>query len=256
MKFREAKECFEVRLYQWAQSELVAEGGRSFSAFASCNGFPMKVGLFFETLSAQERLLFGSALLQRRHQEAVAILGEASAPEYVDILRRFDRWTTLSIPHSDKLLATTLEGEFPTQMASRRCLKKAMKDHYLRAFGGDQLPHDPLEPKAEGIRVRSKCRGWVVVTTFEFGRWQPEITYEHDIWTGQWITKESPPVLFANCIGFRLNYGIELGVGSGWDRLREDQVNPACVEIVEHCRRMFVRFPVLLEGLELESLTP
>ena len=32
-------------------------------------------------------------------------------------------------------------------------------------------------------------------------------------------------------------------------------IEPTCVEIIGHCRRMLDVFPKLLEGLELESLT-
>lgn len=100
-----------------------------------------------------------------------------------------------------------------------------------------------------------KCHGWIIKTWFDFGRWAPEIRLEHKVWTGKWITKEQPAVLFANCIGFQLNYGNEIGIGSGWENITVENVDPTCAEIIGHSRRMFDVLPKLLEGLDLELLT-
>ena len=112
----------------------------------------------------------------------------------------------------------------------------------------------PTEGNSDML-FRTRCRGWIIKTSFEFGRWAPEITYDHCIWTGKWVTKEEPPVLFANCIGFRLNYGSDIGIGSGWEKVSIENVEAVCTEIIGHCRRMLDVLPKLLEGLDLESLT-
>jgi len=139
-------------------------------------------------------------------------------------------------------------------LATRRQLKKAMKEHFIATFGDKWLPPDPLD-KSGDLQFSMKCRGWIVGTSFDFGRWTPEITYDHSIWTGKWITKEEPAVLFANCIGFRLNYGNDIGIGSGWENITVENIKYVCAEIIGHCQQMFDIFPKLLEGLDLELLT-
>lgn len=91
-------------------------------------------------------------------------------------------------------------------------------------------------------------------TRFEFGRWEPEVDYFHNIWTGEWIDHQHPPVLYANCIGFGLNYGNEIGIGSGWEQVTFNNLDETCSEFMSHCQLKFEAFPAILKGLELDVL--
>ncbi len=97
--------------------------------------------------------------------------------------------------------------------------------------------------------------GWFVRTYFSFGRWGPEIICDHQIWNGRFVSATEPEVLPANSLRICVSYGGELGIGSLWDCLTADEVEPASQEVVEHCRKMFGALPTLLTGLEPETLT-
>ena len=115
-----------------------------------------------------------------------------------------------------------LRNEDPkVKFASRKQLKKAVKRHFLAAFGHQYMPESSV---TDDMRFRMRCRGWIISTEFDFGRWYPEIRYRHYIRTGKSITKEEPPVLLANSLAFQLAYGYEIGFGSGWTFLAEEEV--------------------------------
>ena len=253
MKYSEAKTKFDIRLYQWAKTAQQMEIQESFPSFRLCNSWVAKTCLFFQGLNPHSRTVLGQGLLQRMHPEAVKALGETISPETEVLIRREENYRVTQL--AQERMRTAFSGDQKPSLAKARQLRKAITTHFKAAFGDICLPPEPLDGKPDLI-FRMRCHGWVIKTLFEFGRWFPEIRYDHSAWTGKWITKEEPAVLFANCIGFRLSYGNVLGIGSGWDNIAVDGVEPVCVAVVDHSRRMFDLFPKLLEGLELESLTP
>src|SRR5690606_10603109 len=133
--------------------------------------------------------------------------------------------------------------------------RKAVAMHFEAAFGRKWFPIDPIPGEASALRCGMLSRGWTITTRFEFGRWDPEMTCVDDIGTRNVMTKDAPQVLFANCFGPTLNYGNEIGSGSGWENIATEHIEPTCLSVMEHCRRMFDVFPLLLEDLDLSLLT-
>jgi hypothetical protein len=246
MRYSEAKTEFGIQLYRWAKTAQQKEIQEWFPSFRFCKEGPQKTCHFFKSLGQQEQLDFAQGLLQIRHEEAAKALGEVMSAATQEVMRRYRNARLIHIP------GFGVVGDL--KFAKHRALKKAVKRHFLTAFGDQCLPPDPLDRKNE-VQFRMKCRGWVIKTSFEFGRWYPEITHEHNVWTGKWITKDQPEVLDANCLGFRLSYGDEIGFGSGWEYLTDEDIEPTCVAVIEHCRHMFDVLPELLKGLDLELLT-
>lgn len=252
MTYAEAYTEFSIRLYRWSKGALEKEILDGFSSFELNNDGSKQTCRFFQTLDSQAKTFFAQGLLQSRHETAVKALGEAKSTEAEVLLRREEAFRS---ENNAWARAGALESSCATRtLATRQQLRKAMAAHFRAAFGNQCLPRDPMDGKSD-LRFRMECRGWVIKTEFEFGRWDPEIRCEHFIWTGKLITKDEPQVLFANCLGFRLNYGNEIGIGSGWDEIAVNAVDRTCLAVVGHCQRMFDILPELLEGLDQRLLT-
>ncbi|MFN7138315.1 MAG: hypothetical protein ACK4UN_03135 [Limisphaerales bacterium] len=254
MTYTEAQKEFSIRLYRWAEMALKAEIQQSFPNFQYCKEWPTRTCLFLKSLDPHSQAALAKAMLQTRHKEAAEELNESISEEGVKLIRQEEGFRCRTSPGTWEGAYRPIDTKNAPLMATRRQLKSAMKKHFLAAFGSQCLPPDPLDGKTDLV-FAIKCRGWIVKTFFEFGRWDPEIVHSHNVWTGKWITREEPAVLLANSIGFRLNYGNELGIGAGWENITVENIDPVCNEIIEHCRRMFEVYPVLLEGLDLELLT-
>lgn len=251
MTYAEAQTEFSTRLYRWAKGALEREVIEGFPRFQGVKDWSRLRCLFLQSLDDESRTLFAQHILRMRHQNAAeAFWGEASTK--AEVLMRLEdafrsesnAWVRVSGSDADRTRKT---------LASRREIKKAVGDRFRTAFGKDWI-RCGSEAGKTGLRYRNEYHGWVVLTEFEFGRWDPEITCVHDIWTGKLITREDPQVLVANCLGFQMNYGNEIGIGSGWERIAVDDVDQTCSIVMEHCQRLFDILPMLLESLDLKSL--
>jgi len=252
MTYAEAHTEFSIRLYRWAKDALEKEISAGFPRFQLNKDWSKLRCHFLQTLDQQSQAVFCQGILQKHHQDAATALGEAISAEAEALMCREEAFQSKNNAWARSSDAQVSCGK--QTMATRRELKKAMAAHFRAVFGDECLPPDPLDGKS-ALRFRMKCRGWIIKTGFEFGRWDPEITCDHNVWTGKWITKYDPQVLFANCLGFRLSYGNEIGIGSGWESIASDNVERTCLAVVEHCQRMFDVLPMLLENLDQQLLT-
>ena len=57
-------------------------------------------------------------------------------------------------------------------------------------------------------------------------------------------------------LGYPTSFNSWLGISSQteWKRLTNEEVEPACDAVIEHCRHFFAVAPKLLKGLELENV--
>jgi hypothetical protein len=207
---------------------------------------------FFQTLDNESQMVFGQGLLQSRHQNAVKALAEVISSEAAVLMRREEAFRSENSAWARGSALESRDGKQP--LATRREIKRVMAAHCRAAFGDECNLPEPSDEKT-GLQFRMACHGWVIKTELECGRWDPEITCVHDVWTGKLITKADPQVLFANCLGFQMSYGNEIGIGSGWERIAVADVERTCLAVVEHCHRMFDVLPGLLNHLDLELLT-
>lgn len=251
MKYFEAKTEFDMRLYQWAKVAQQVEMQDSFPSLRLCNSWVATTCRFLQELDPHSRTVLAQGLLQRMHQDAVKALGEKISPEAEALMRREENYRLSRL--AEERMRAAFNNEKTPLMAKARQLKKAITTQFKATFGDQCLPSEPSDRL--DCMFRMKSHGWIIKTSFDFGRWEPEIRNEHSIWTGKWITKEEPAALPFNCIGFRLTYGNVLGIGSGWDGIAVDDLDPVCLAVIDHSRRMLDLFPKLLKGLDLELMT-
>ena len=257
MKYSEAQAEFSIRLYRWAKVAQEKEIQDSFPSFQLCSkDGPLKSCRFFQSLDQQQQTDLAQALLHQRHEKAVTTLGEVLSDRSKEMLRRFEDFSLRTDPADwNQIPAVEIDGK-QTKLAKRGQIKREIAAQFHAAFGNQCLPEDVLDRKNDGPQFGIKCRGWTIQTSFEFGRWKPEIYQAHNIWNGKWITNDQPAVLLGNSLEIGLSYGSVIGIGSSWSYLTEEDVKPACAAVIEHCKRMFEAFPELLKGLDLELLTP
>ncbi len=254
MTYQEAQTEFYIRLHHWRKTALEKEIQEGFPRFRNFNNHASIRCRFFETLGKDSQDIFMRGLSQTRHQlllqtcrqPAANTLVEEIPPEFAVLARReedFQReyaialWKSLSSSGIERTLAKSRER------------RKAIKAHFRAAFGDKCLPPDPYY--GNDVVFQIPCNGWIIVTYFYFGRWEPEISYHHNIWTGKLVTKDEPDVF----LGSQLNYGNEIGIGSGWQGIAVEDVDRTCLAVVEHCRIIFDALPELLKGLDLHLLT-
>lgn len=254
MTYVEAQTEFCIRLYHWAAAAQKLETEESFPSFQFCKEWPSRRCKFIASLAANSRAVLAQALLVARHPIAAKALSLETSEEAGVLMRREEGFRLRTSPGTWEGMFMPANAASKPILATRRQLKKAVKDHFLMVFGDQCIPPDIFADKA-GLQYQMKCRGWIVKTYFDFGRWEPEISYQHDVWNGKWITKQEPAILPFNSLSMGLNYGNELGIGSGWDNIAMENVEAVCTMITDHCQRMFDLFPALLEGLDLEQLT-
>jgi hypothetical protein len=250
MNYLEAQTEYSIRLYRWASIAQKKEMENNFKNFHLCKGWPQKTCLFLESLDQKARAQLGEALLRKRHQYAVQVLGETISTDGCEMLQREE---TFRLEKSAWERASSGGEASKSVLATRQQLKKGIITHFRDAFGGECLPLDPLGGKKDA-RFFMKCHGWIIRTWFEFGRWEPEISYQHSVWTGKWITKEQPEVLPANCIGVGQNFGNEIGIGSGWEKVLNKDIEKTCASVIAHCHEMFQCYSHILDGLDLHLL--
>jgi hypothetical protein len=252
--YAEAQKEFQIRLYRWAKTAQEEELEGDFPNFRYFDEEFQRRFLFMGTLDRPSQFSLCRAWLKNRHQEAATALGDTVSLDEQTLMRKEEAFRLRQAPGTwEGRFTPKNESEQPPK-ANRKQLKKAIRDIFNAAFGSLFLPPNPLD-KSGDMTFRIKCCGWIINTSFDFGRWEPEISHHQSIWTGKWITKEEPAVLLANALRIQMNYGNELGLGSTRRAILAENIEPTCAEIIAHCRIMFDAFPKLLEGLELESLT-
>ncbi len=225
---------------------------RSFPSFRLCRREVVRRCRHIMELDAPSRVQLARALLQVYHKKAAELLGESISPESEELLRCEQNYHDTH--RSADIASDALRSRDDSKRATAQALKRAVAANFKVTFDGRCILATPTE-RLTDLDFRMECLGWMVRTWFEFGRWEPEIRVNQDIWTGRFITKEQPEVMQFNCIGFRLSYGNLLGIGSGWSGISIGEIDSVCGEVMKHCQRMFDVFPTLLNGLEFESLT-
>jgi len=237
MKYSEAQVEFANRLSQWAAQAFEEEMMESFPSFRFCSEWSTRTCLFLKSLDHQSQIALGKALRQARQATLGNSHSEVVSDEVADLLRREEAFRQRTAPGTWEGRWTPEVGSEKRPLANRRLLKDSIKRHFMNSFSPQFAPLKRTTGRTD-LSFESVCRGWVVETSFEFGRWDPEISHSHRIWNGKWITKEEPAVMTYNCIGFRLSYGNEIGIGSVWDSISIENIDPVCLEVIEHCRRM------------------
>lgn len=223
-----------------------------FPSFKYCKEWPSRTCEFLADLDPQSQAILAEGLLIARHQKAATALGIEPSDQASVLMRKEEAFRLRTSPGTWENGLTPAKDK--SLLATRRQLKDTLKKQFKAVFGAEGSLKDDLADRSH-LELQTKCRGWILKTGFHFGRWDPEIDYSINVWTGKWITEEEPAVLPFNSLAMGLNYGNDLGIGSGWDNIAVENIEPVCASIAVHCQRMFDLAPVLLEGLDLDQLT-
>jgi hypothetical protein len=158
----------------------------------------------------------------------------------------------------EEVAAMELAGK-KIEYVNKRTLMKAMKTKYLCAFENQSIvPHyaDGGEP---GFAFQMQCCGWILTTSFDFGRRENWIEYCHDIASEDTFEQNGPQGRFREFlrIGRNVSFCSWVGVDAvtQWGQLTKSEVEPACESAIKFCRQFFEVTPKLLKGLELEKIT-
>ena len=148
-----------------------------------------------------------------------------------------------------------LAGE-KIKFASRRKLRKVMTAQFKEAFGSECIGLACVD-EWEELVFCTKCSGWIIETQFDIGRRESQIGYNHCITTRRIFEPDEAQPSPIRCMGYFLSFNSRLGISSQseWPYLMDEDIEPTCAVVIEHCRRFVDAAPQLLEGLELDKLT-
>jgi hypothetical protein len=207
-------------------------------------------------LDRSDQHILAQSLLRRFHPEAIQALGESCSEEEEALRLRLD--TFRNQESAEEIFGARTEGK-KRKSASKKKLRTVMAEKFLAAFGSECIGLPPCPDQEEDFSFKMKCSGWITHTHFWFGRNASLIDYSHGIsseatfnfprYRGGWsmpITGMRSMIPFNNWLGITSR--------TEWKRVMNEDVEPTCDAVIEHCRHFFAVAPKLLKGLELEKV--
>lgn len=179
MKFTEAKQQFDIRYYRWASTEFKREIEQSFPSFRSFkDGTVRQTRQFMEQLDRHQQLALAYYRLATAHPaDAIKAVGDNLPPDGASLNERLTEFSINDISGlRTQLLDRSLAGE-NVKFPKKRKLRSLVATHFTVAFG-----HERVKSKPDALHFRSKVCGWNIDTHFDFGRFEPGISYDHAIW--------------------------------------------------------------------------
>jgi hypothetical protein len=255
MEFLIAKREFDIRYYLWATSEFEKEIEQSFPTIRTFKaGSVWKTHQFMLQLPKRQRVILAHGLLKRFHANAAKALGETCSSEEETLRSRRDGDFSNIASFGEEIRARANAGE-PINLASKRQLRKAMTSQFIKAFGGkcNNLACIDEEPD---LSFEMNCAGWLVRTSFDFGRKEPLLRYAHSIASKKTFPYRNSRV--AMVMGWGMSFNSYLGLSSQteWHYLTAEEVEFTCNTAAKLCANFFNVLPRLLKGLECEAISP
>lgn len=256
MDVYQARQEFNIRYYRWACADFEREIEESFPSFRSFkDGSPRKTCQFMQRLNKEQQLALAYALLHRFHPLAVQALGVSCSPEGLTLRSRRDSSSVNDISgFGNQIFTRKCAGE-KIKFASRRKLRKAMTTHFIKAFGSECIGLEYVD-EWEELEFDMKCCGWIINTSFDFGRTEAQIRYNHAISTRKTFAPAEQQISNGFGLVSMISFNSWLGISSQteWPYLMDEDIEPTCAAVIERCRHFFEAAPKLLKGLEWESL--
>jgi hypothetical protein len=254
MTFSQAKREFDIRYYHWGIVEFekeIVDGFPVLQSFKAGSAWP--VHQFMLRLPRDQQLILARALLKRSHPNAVNTLGERTLPEEVAILARCDAQASNIISFGDELRAKIKTGESPN-LATKGKIRKNISNAFFDTFGKGGFDLVSKDEDDEGLRFKVRFAGWIIGTSFWFGRRTAVLDYCNN------IESEDVFPFRGGIVGMGLAGGTSfnscLGVSrSQWSYITEADIKSTCEIALGLCARFFGVLPKLLIGLEYEKVT-
>ncbi|EEF57888.1 hypothetical protein [Pedosphaera parvula] len=256
MTFTKAREEFAVRYYEWGTLEFKREMADSFPILRSFkSGRFWKLHRFMQQLGKYDQIIMASARLKHNNPEAIAALGEHITPKEEALLTQF-REFCLDFPTrqtEEAEIRARVEAAGRTRFASKAKIRRAILKQFRGAFETEcfDLAIVGIDPELD---FKMKRNGWIVTTHFDFEVRGRQFDYGHAICSEASIPPHGMPAVI---LGFpSLTGWLGLRGDTGWEHLIDEDIQPVCDFIIQHCRIFFDVLPKLLKGLDFESLTP
>jgi len=260
MTFEKAKLEFQIRYYYWATSEFEKEIGESFPILRTFKtGRLWEAYQFMQRISKDEQLTLAKSLLRRFYSDTAKILGDGISDAANILLSRFDKFCDELFRSQLDAKARNAHSDQKVKYVSKNKLRKAIEIAFTKVYGSRCVKilttEEGWDPWFE-----MKFAGWIVITTFTFGRRESLIEYHHTVQSEAKIPNPPfPPELWmpAMRLGHFISFASWLGISSQtqWEYLLPEDVEPACDAVIKHCRQFFEVAPKLLKGLEFETIT-
>ena len=254
MKLIEAKQEFRIRYYYWAISQFEREINESFPILRTFKiGQMWEAHQFMQQITKSEQLTLAKGLLRGAYSDTAKILGETLSDEADPLLKRFNKFCSQFYGQT----RSELSGK-KVKYVSKGKLKKAIEIAFTKAYGSQCVKFlttkDGYDPWFE-----VKFAGWIVITSFTFGRHQSMISYDHIIQSEAKVpNSEFPPEYWmpAMRLGQSLSFASWLGLSARteWAALVEEEVDQVCDAVIKCCGLFFEIAPTLLNGLEFEKV--
>jgi hypothetical protein len=255
MTFKSAQREFRIRYYLWAISEFESEIEESFPTLRLFKaGASWATYQFMQQLTRREQFALAHALLKRTHANTVQVLGETCSPEEELLRSRRDAFPSNILTFSAEIRARKNAGE-QIKLASKRRLRKVITAQFKAAFGRECIGLACVDEE-DDLRFKMKRSGWIVETSFFFGRSKALLSYNHKI-----VSEQTFPyrhgIIAMGMAGY-ISFNSYLGIASQteWDYLSDEEVEPTCNTVIKLCGHFFDVLPKLLKGLECETVTP
>jgi hypothetical protein len=142
---------------------------------------------------------------------------------------------------------------------SKNKLRKAIEIAFTKAYGSRCVKILTIE---EGYDpwFEMKFAGWIITTSFSFGRYQSMISYQNSIRSEEKTPiQEYPPECWPPVMRLGGSSSLLSGLGiigqAQWLSLKKEDVDEACEVVIKCCGRFFEAVPNLLKGLEFDTIT-
>lgn len=254
MTISEGTQEFQIRYYYWAASEFEREIGESFPILRTFKNGPIREAYqFMQQIAKNEQLTLAKSLLKRTHPKATKILGEKLSDEENSLLNKFDNFRSqFHVP-----VGIDPSGQ-KIKYVSKNKLRKAIEISFTKAYGSRCVKILTTEEGWDPF-FEMKFAGWIVSTSFSFGRYQSMISYQHSIGSEAKVPiQEYPPECWPPTLRLGGSLGL-LSTGLGiaqpqWLSLKKEDVDQACDTVIKCCGHFFEAVPRLLKGLEFEKI--
>jgi hypothetical protein len=259
MTFSKAKQEFEIRYYLWATSEFEREIDESFPSFRLFKaGEVWRIHQLIQRFERDEQLAYAHSRLKRFHPHAVTALGEGPWDVEDCLPSRPDVYRPMPPTVAQELAVRKRAGE-KIRFVSKRKLRKAVMVKFKDAFGSQCIGPEEVYDEDPSAYLRMKCCGWLLQTSFWFGRRENLISYSHTIASETRITHPDNPEITgpAMVLAHGISFSAWLGLNSQtqWEYLLNEDVEPACDAVIKLCGHFFEVLPKLLKGLEFDKIT-
>jgi hypothetical protein len=253
MIFSEAKKEFDVRYYLWAISEFEKEIENGFPILRQFKaGGAWKTYQFMLNLPNSEQLVLARALLKRSHPNAVSTLGETCSIEETLLCSRKDAAFSNIVSFGEEIRARKNAGE-PIKLASKQKIRKVITTQFKAAFGTECIDLAIVDEE-DDLRFKMKRAGWIVKTSFWFGRGETILDYSHLIESEE-IFPHRDGIVAMGLIG-GASFNAWLGVGrSQWSYITDEEIEPTCATVMKLCAHFFETLPKLLNDLKCDNVT-